>query len=431
MQVFQQQQADLQSDSGLLANINNDLNSLSTAVNFLTDILGPLAAQAAKSSQPSIVTASAQPAAPAGDHTIVVSTLATQGTLYTDAVANGDTSILPGNAPSADFQFQVGGVSGATHDVAISQGSNDTLTTLASYINSQSWEVTASVITDASGARLAFYGQTTGSTSALAVTNNTSSLNFNPPIGGTNASFTVDGIPFSSTTNTVTGALPGVTLNLLGAFPGVPVQLSVESDANQAGQAIASFVSAYNAVIGDLNQQFTVDPSTNSQGPLAPDGSLRALQSRLLSDSTYSPGSGPFTNLASLGISLNDDGTLKINSSQLSSALSTDPSSVLNFFQNTSGTGFANSFAKDLQSLTDPTQGLLNLDLIQNRNQQQDLSNSISNFQDRLSAQQKQLVTEFSQVNALIEEFPFLLQAINLQLGISQPGLSDTTPAGR
>lgn len=47
-----------------------------------------------------------------------------------------------------------------------------------------------------------------------------------------------------------------------------------------------------------------------------------------------------------------------------------------------------------------------------------------------MSAQQKQLLKEFSQVNALIEEFPFLMQSIDLQLGITPSGSSNTTPAG-
>ena len=110
--------------------------------------LHKLAATRVKSSQPTILTASAQSAATPGTHTVVVNTLATQGTLYTNAVQDASASILPSNAQSATIQFQVGGSGGLTHSIAIAAGSNDTLTSLASYINSQSWGVTASVITD-------------------------------------------------------------------------------------------------------------------------------------------------------------------------------------------------------------------------------------------------------------------------------------------
>ena len=427
LQLWQQQQTDLQNQAKLLTGISSDLTDLSSAVNSLTDILGPLTSQTAKSNQPSIVTASAQVTAVPGDHTIVVSTLATQGTLYTDPVTDGNTSILPANAQSADLQIQIGGTGGSSHDIAISAGTNDTLNKIASYVNSQNWGAIATVLTDASGARLAIYSQTTGTTGALAVTSNTSSLNFNPPIGGTNASLTVDGVPFSSTTNTVTGAIPGVSLNLLGAFPSIQAQVSVGPDSNGAAQAITSFVNAYNKIIGDINQQFTVDPSTNSGGPLGSDGSLRLLQSSLLSDATQAVGSGAFPNLASLGIAMNNDGTLSVNSGQLSDALANHPLEVLNFFQNSSSTGFANLFAKDLQNLTDPTRGVVSVDLAQNQRSQQGLDTSISNFQDRISSEQKSLTTQFSQVNALLEEFPFLLQSINVQLGISTTGTNKST----
>jgi flagellar hook-associated protein 2 len=421
LQLYQQRQSDLQTQATLLSSINDDLSGLSSAVASLKDVLGPLSAMEAKSSQTGVLTATAQPLAGAGVHTVVVSSLATQGTLYTDAVANEGVSVLPNNASSAQIQFQLGGVSGTTHSVAISSGSNDTLKTLAKYINNQNWGVTASVISDASGARLAIYSGASGSTGTLAITSNTSGLNFNPAVGGTNATFTVDGIPFSSTNNVVNGAVPGVTLNLLGAYPGVQAQVTVAPDLNQASDAINTFVDAYNAVITDLNKQFTIDPSTNTEGPLAGDSALRSLQASLLRDATYSPGAGSYVNLRSLGITMNDNGTLSINAAKLNNVLSSDPASVIGFFQK-AGDGFAVAFGKDLQNLTSPSLGVLNMELAQNQTEQLALSNSVLDFQARMTAQQHQLTIQFSQVNALLQQFPSLLQAVQLELGIMPSG---------
>ncbi|HJT70503.1 MAG TPA: flagellar filament capping protein FliD [Terriglobales bacterium] len=430
VQLYQQQQSTLQTQAGLLNTINGHMNSLSSAVNSLADILGPLTAQTVESSEPGIVTGSAQVNATPGTHTVVVSTLATQGTIYTQPVPDANTSILPNGQSTADLEIQVGGAGGATHDVAISTGTNDTLSKIASYINSQNWGVTASVLSDASGARLAVYSQATGTTGALAVANNTTALSFNAPLGGTDASFSVDGIPFSSTTNTVTGAIPGVTLNLEAAIASVPVQVSVGPDVGQAMQAIGNFVSAYNTLVGDINQQFTVDPSTNSEGPLGGDNTLRLLQSSLLSAATYSTGTtDPISSLASLGITMNNDGTLSVDQTQLGNAIATNPSCVVGFFQNASQNGFGNNFARDLQNLTDPTLGLINLDLLQNQQQQSDIGNTITDLQDRIASQQAQLGAEFSLVNALIEEYPFQLQAIDMQLGIQPSSSGNTAPA--
>src|SRR5215467_131083 len=66
--VLQQQQSALQTQAGLLTSINSDLGNLLSAVQSLSDPLGALTAIAAQSSQPSILTANAQPGAVAGTH---------------------------------------------------------------------------------------------------------------------------------------------------------------------------------------------------------------------------------------------------------------------------------------------------------------------------------------------------------------------------
>ncbi len=220
LSVWQGQQTTLATQNGVLEGMENNLTALQTAVAALADPTGALTAQAATSSDNSALTATAQETAVPSTHQIVVTNLATAGTLYTDPIAGGaNISILPTSQSSGNVQVQVGGANGVTHDIAITAGSNDTLTTLASYINTQStannWGVTASIVSDTTGSRLALFSQSTGSGGALAVTSNSNtSLHFDTPLGGTNASLTIDGVPFSSTSNTVTGAVQGVTLSL-------------------------------------------------------------------------------------------------------------------------------------------------------------------------------------------------------------------------
>lgn len=416
--ALQNQQTDLSTQAGLLTGFNNNLTNLATAMSALANVNGPLASLTAASSQPTIVTASAQTTALPGTHQIVVSSLATAGTVYTDPLTDGNTSILPSGAASGDIQLQVGGASGTSHDIVITQGNNDTLTTLASYINAQGWGVSASVVSDANGARLAVYSQSTGTSGALAITSNTSILNFKTPVGGTNASLTVDGVPLQSSTNTVTGAIPGVTLNLVSAAPGTPAQITVGPDATQAAAAITSFVTAYNAVVGNLNTQFTVNPATNTEGPLGGDSSLRSLQASLLNDATYSiTGNSGLVNLASLGINLNNDGTLTIDNTQLNNTFTANPGAFQSFFQNALATGFANNFSSDLTKLTDPVQGIVNLDIAGNKTQQQALTTQIANLQDRLSTQKAALTLQYAQVNATLEAYPSLLQEVTAEIG--------------
>jgi flagellar hook-associated protein 2 len=415
---YQNQQTDLATQAGLLAGINNNLTSLASAATTLADPTGPLASLAATSSQPNILTATAQSTAAPGTHQIVVSSLATAGTLFTNPLTNGDTAFTAG-----DIKLQIGGASGVIHDIPITSGSNDTLNKLATYINAQGFGVTASVLTDTTGARLALLSQSSGTPGAAAITSNTTSLTFNAPVGGTNASLTVDGAPFSSASNTVTGAIPGVTLNLSSAAPATQVQVTVGPDTAGTTAAINTFVNAYNAVIGNLNEQFTVDPTTNAQGPLASDSSLRTLQSTLLQDASYSiTGNSGLVNLASLGIDLNNDGTLTVNQTatsthpSLSGVLATNPAAVQSFFQNVSSTGFANHLNSDLTTLTDITNGTLNVDIAGNTTQQKALTTQISGLQDRLVAQQKQLTLQYDQLNATLEGFPSLLQEVTAEI---------------
>lgn len=442
--VWQGQASALATQDGLLEGMENNLTNLQTAVAALADPTGALTAQAANSSQPGVLTATAQSSAIAGTHQIVVSSLATAGTLYTDSLSAGpNASFLASGQTIGDFQLQVGGASGATHDIAITQGSNDTLATLASYINTQStannWGVTASVVSDANGSRLALQSENTGTSGALAeVSNTNTTLNFDTPLGGTNAALTIDGVPFSSTTNTVTGAIQGVTLSLASQSPGNPVSLTVGPDTGQITSAVNNFVSAYNTVISTINTQYVVDPTGSIPAPpLEGDLSLRSLQSSLLTDAGFAiGGNSGLVNLASMGINMNNDGTLSMGLTPVDATgqttggltfgqvLAANPSAVVNFFQNASATGFANNFNTDLSNLTSPTEGPLNVDLTQNQAEQQDLTNSINTFDTQIAAQTAQLTSQYDAVNASLQQYPLLLQEITQALGTLGAGTS-------
>ena len=177
----------LQTQATALNGLNTDLSNLQAAVQQFSGPGSVLTQLTTSSSLSAVVTATTQTGATPGNYSVVVNTLASAGTLYTAAVANANTSILPSGQTTADLAVLIGGAGGTTADIPITQGSNDTLATLASSINALSatnnWGITASVVTDASGARLAIYSQATGSPGALSVSNNTTSLTFEPPVG--------------------------------------------------------------------------------------------------------------------------------------------------------------------------------------------------------------------------------------------------------
>ena len=370
------------------------------------------------------------------------------GTLITVDQPSADSSILPASPAPADIQLQIGGAGGTTQDIPIAAGSNDTLNTLASYITTQSaansWGVTATVVQDGGGYHLAIDSSATGPAGALAFTTNTTTLipasnpatnlTFAAPLGGANAALTIDGVPFSSSSNTVSGAIQGVTLNLVSQSPGNPVQLTVGPDTNQITSAIDNFVSAYNTVISTINTQYVVDPTGAIPAPpLEGDISLRSLQSRLLTDAAYAiGGNSGLVNLASMGINMNNDGTLTVgstpapNSQSFAQVLAANPAAVQNFFQTASGTGFANIFNADLTSLTSPTQGPLSVALTQNQAEQADLTTTINNFDTQIALEQTQLTQRFEAVNASLQAYPLLLQVVTETLGTLGSGTSSS-----
>jgi len=293
--------------------------------------------------------------------------------------------------------------------------------------------VAASVVIGATGSQLALQSQNTGSSGALAIVNDSNTtLSFAAPEGGANASLTVDGQPFTSATDTVTGAIQGVTLSLLNAAPNEQVQLTVAQDTSQVSSAVSNFISAYNSLVSDINAEYKVDPTgVIPTPPLESDISLRSVQSSILSDAAYSiTGNGGLVNLETLGINTADDGTLSLGTSatgqSLSEILATNPSEVQDFFQNSSGTGFANNFATDLTNLTNPTTGPLNADIAQNTAENTDLTNSITNLETQLAAQTTALTSQFDTVNATLQAYPLLLQEVTETLGTLGSGTSSS-----
>lgn len=407
MDLLQQKQNALQTQSSTLTSIEGDIDALGTAVSALSNTSGSINSLTATSSDSNLVTATADPTAIPSSHTIVVNSLATTASYYTDPV---DPSTALG---AGSFQIAVGSNAPVTVTV---DNTDNTLSGLAAAINKQSVGVTASVINDANGSRLALVSNTSGSTGNITISNNTTSLNFHSAVTGANASLTVDGVPISSASNTVSTVIPGVTLSLVGANSGVTVGLTLSPDANQATGAINQFVSSWNKVIQDLNGQFDVSSNGTGGGPLEADNTLRSVQDQLLSAITASvAGNNGFVNLATIGVNMNQDGTLSVDSGVLSNALNNNFSSVQSLLQGAGGV--ATYLSTTLNQITDPTQGSISLDLQGMSQQNQDLTQQISNIQTQLMTQDQLLVAEYTQMQNTLDEMPMLQTQITQQLG--------------
>jgi flagellar hook-associated protein 2 len=406
---MQQQQSDINQQISLLGGISNDLQALYTAANTLRDADSGLSAKTATSSRTDVVTATADTSAAVGTHTVRVSNLATVSSSYSDVVPS--STQLGG--VEIDIAYGDPNNPSSTDKIGIPSGDNS-LQDLAGYINSSNYGVTANVVTDAQGSRLVLVSKTSGAAGNLTVTS--PALNFTQGTAGVDAQLTVDGVPMDSATNTVTTALPGVTLDLASAAPNTPVTIGVAADTSQATQTINSFVSAYNTVISDINSQFSVDANAE-EGPLAGNSGLRSLQNELLSAISYGvTGTGQYVNLQSLGLEMQDDGTLQVNSKVFNDALNNHYQDFQNFFQSLSPQGFGNFFGNQMMQMTDVTQGPIALAVTGLQQTNQSLTNDINDFEARMTSLQQQLTQEYSALNATLEQYPLLMQQLSSQL---------------
>jgi flagellar hook-associated protein 2 len=407
---LQAQQTQFNAQTSALNDINSKLATLLTKINALKDLAGQFNAQLANSSSTSVLSATADGTAAVGAHTVVVSNLATISSYYTDPLASGSTTFTAGS-----FDLQVGTGTPATITV---DATRNTLDGLASYINSQNYGVQASVVTDASGARLALVSATSGAAGDLTLSNDTTGLTFTKAVTGINASLTVDSIPISSATNTINSVISGVTLNLLSAAPLSPVTVKIDPDTTKAKDAVKQFVANYNAVASAINAQFAYDSTTKRSGALAGNSSLRLAQAQLMTAVTYSiTGNNGIESLGSLGVNLQNDGTLVVDDTTLDGVLASNYKDAQNFFQSLTPAGFARNLSTTLSDLTDSTLGPLNVELTGISRSQSAITNQIGGYQDRLATRRQQLVEQFSRVDTMLRQLPLLLNQINSQLG--------------
>jgi len=170
---------------------------------------------------------------------------------------------------------------------------------------------------------------------------------------GRNAELTVDGVPASSTSNTVTDAIPGVSLSLKALTTGSgPVTIVVEPPAPNKSAIVSqvqSFVSLYNTTVSAIEKQLSTkppsDPVTTAElqtGTLFGDPELEGVLNGMR-QGIYQPQSGlplEMSSLADIGIGTGAatgsgapaqsaiEGQLKLNTAELESAIESNPAGV-------------------------------------------------------------------------------------------------------
>lgn len=306
-------------------------------------------------------------------------------------------------------------VDGVTSNIVIDPSAN-TLTDIRSAINDDPTNpgVRATIVNADDGAHLVITSKATGATQQITITETgggLAALTFDP-LAPTNplaeiqvagdATLIIDGITVTSSSNTVVDAVEGVTLHLLDAAPGTPVDVDIEFDLLAAKTAVSEFVNSYNILIGTFADVTKFDAESGVGAPLLGDPLVRGLKSlvRREINRVVEGVSGTFSTLSNLGIQTQADGKLELDADKLSVALDTNFDDVGALFARKDA-----GIAVKLNSLIDDvlnTNGLFDareqtlksrLDRIGDQRQRLDL---------RMASVRKRLTKQFNAMDSLV-----------------------------
>lgn len=420
------QQTNLQTKKNAWLDVNTRLSSLDNTLTALKD-LPTWSATQATSSNTSLLGVTTGVNAAQGQYNIkILSTAQAQtvvSNLQTVSSATAATSLSAGS-----FTISVGGNS---QTIKVSAG--DSLQTIADSINNAKAGVSAAVyqvtnngvnsyqlaITDSKTglANVPGFADTSGNVlQTLGVIDNSQK-----PVtivqSASDASISVNGVTnITSASNTVTGAIPGVTLNLNGSDKGAStISVNVTADSSAAQKAVQGFVDQYNSTMSFIKTELSYNSTTKTSGDLYGDQALQGIQVRLrsITGGTLNNPTGSFNDLSAIGITTSsanygEDPTLSFDTTKFASAMAADPQSVANLLGASVGTNVELS-----TGASSPAQGLANImdsylqpmimfggSIAQNQtsydSQLTDIKNQIAAFDEKATAYQKTLNAQYS-----------------------------------
>ena len=426
--------------------VQSQISSLASAASAMSDP-ATWRASKASSSNPAAAAISATGAAQPGSFSLDVDALATQQSLSSNTVATGAA------LGAGTLTFQLGTWSGSSFvaataapvppattgvalpAVSVSISAGDNMAAIATKINAAGAGVVATAFNDGSSDRLLLTSQNTGTAAGFKLTSADpalSSLVFDPagsPGAGMaantvqyaqDAKARINGYAVSSGSNTLASNIPGVTINLLattttgytGPGTGVrsPATLTVSTDVTPGVGNVQSFVTAYNALNTTLTNLTKYDAATQTAGLFQGDSTVVGLQNvlRRMLGSTSLGASSQY--LSDVGIELQVDGSLTINTTKLSTAAN-NGTTLQQLFTNNNHDPATNGFALKFRDFGNAALGIggsvtneasaLQAALAANTKQQTAVNDHAATIQAQLQAQYSALDARMASLNAI------------------------------
>lgn len=286
--------------------------------------------------------ASASSVAGAGSFSLRVERLAQQNKILSTAsptVAAGTLTLELGNIGTGSFVAKSG-----TSPVTINF-TGSTIEELRAAINDANAGVSASIINGTAGKQLLISSNETGASNTIRVSGTAGlaglafdpiapSSSFTTKSAAQDAKITLEGSELSSATNTFAEAMTGVSITVKKAHDPLVLtdstSLTIGIDTAGMSTKVSDFVKSWNE-LNTLRKDLTkYDATTKTGAALSGDSTVANMVSQLRSVLTSAPvgASSEYPTLARLGISLQSDGSLKLDESAFNTAVSTNLSAV-------------------------------------------------------------------------------------------------------
>jgi len=417
---LQQEEAAYQVELTAYGSLRSVLNSLNSAAEGL-DAASDMTSFSAVSGDTDLFTVSADENAATGSYDITIQQLAKANKLTStafsdsEAVGEGTLHLKVGSATATDIEVSA----------------TDTIDDVAQAINDADAGVQAAVIFDGTDYFLTLTADETGADHVITLTvtdtgdavdtdtNGLSRLVFDPGVtenlsntqSAADAVITVDGVAdIHRATNVIDDVIEGVTMTLESA-PAAPdnqTTLTVSRNTAPVTSAITAFVTAYNEVLDFFETYQGYNAASESGGVLMGDATTNGIRNQLdtLVTGTVT-GIDSFERLSDLGISVNDEDRLEIDSATLESALDDEFDDLIEFFtRSTDGSeGFAVRLTDALDAVLDSDEGTLAARTDGIQNSIDDIEDQVERVQMRIDAWEVRTRAQFNALEVLLAEY--------------------------
>jgi flagellar hook-associated protein 2 len=317
-----------------------------------------------------------------------------------------------------------GGVIDGSYEINIELSGHETLEDVVDMINQRGGLATASILNDGteiSPYRLQISSAVSGSAGALIV----DGLDFTTLSAAQDAQVVLgtnpdSGVLLTSSTNTLTDIVPGLTIDLAGVSD-EPVTVTISRDTDSVVEAFQSFVSGFNAAADRIDELSSYDAKTETRGVLLGEGTLQTVEQRLwrMVIQRLDGATGDLQRLADLGIRL-QDGDLQFDEEKLLTALENDLEEVIEFFTDAE-TGMAATMKEQLETITE-TGGLIDRRESTLETQREQMADRVDVLNDRLNRRAEQLMREFLAMESALAQLQSQQSALTQLAALTESG---------